>query len=90
MFYAIDPPRGNATSDSRDSLGRGSAMVQDEGCDGGDAAPAANDNGGVTASARIDQAVIRIAQLIGRQMAREQFKCSSPANDNSPPERGHE
>jgi hypothetical protein len=60
-------------------------MVQDEGCDGGDAAPAANDNGGVTASARIDQAVLRIARLIGRQMAREQFKCSSSANDNKKP-----
>ena len=60
-------------------------MVQDEGCAGGDAAPAANDNGGVTASARIDQAVLRIARLIGRQMAREQFKCSSSANDNKKP-----
>ena len=42
----------------------------------------ANDNAGITASARIDEAVLRFARLIGRQMAREQFQRASPANDN--------
>ena len=60
-------------------------MVQDEDCNGGDPAPAANDNGDATASARIDQAVLRIARLIGRQMARKQFQRASPANDNEKP-----
>jgi hypothetical protein len=60
-------------------------MVEGEDCDGGDAAVAANDNGGAMASARIDRAVLRIARLIGRQMAREQFEHFSPANDNENP-----
>ena len=48
--------------------------------------PAANDNGNAEARLRIDAAVLRIARLIGRQMAREAFERLSAANDNRPPE----
>jgi len=51
---------------------------------------AANDNGDSMKTARIDEAVLRIARLIGRQMAREQFEHSFPANDNQPPDRRHD
>jgi hypothetical protein len=47
--------------------------------------PAANDNGNGEARPRIDAAVLRIARLIGRQMAREEFERLSAANDNRPP-----
>jgi hypothetical protein len=47
----------------------------------------ANDNGNGKARRRIDAAVLRIARLIGRQMAREEFERLNAANDNSPPER---
>jgi hypothetical protein len=36
--------------------------------------PAANDNGNGDTSVRIDAAVLTIARLIGRQMAREAFE----------------
>ena len=49
--------------------------------------PAANDNGNAEARPRINAAVLRIARLIGRQMARERFERLIAANDNSPPER---
>jgi hypothetical protein len=35
---------------------------------------------------RLDQAVLTIARLIGRRMAREQFAAISAANDNEAPE----
>jgi hypothetical protein len=47
--------------------------------------PAANDNGNAEVLPRIDAAVLRIARLIGRQMAREAFERLSAANDNRPP-----
>jgi len=47
--------------------------------------PAANDNGNGEARPRIDAAVLRIARLIGRQMAREEFERLRAANDNRPP-----
>jgi len=43
---------------------------------------AANDNG--TVEARIDAAVLTIARLIGRQIAREEFERCCAANDNRP------
>lgn len=43
---------------------------------------AVNDNG--TAKARIDAAVLTIARLIGRQIAREEFERLSATNDNRP------
>jgi hypothetical protein len=46
--------------------------------------PAANDNGHRTTEANIDAAVSRIARLIGRQMAREEFERHRAANDNKP------
>jgi hypothetical protein len=48
--------------------------------------PAANDNGNAAALLRIDAAVLRIARLIGRQMAREAFERLTAANDSRPPE----
>jgi hypothetical protein len=47
--------------------------------------PAANDNGNARKRANIDAAVLRIARLIGRQMAREEFERQCAANDNQPP-----
>ncbi len=53
--------------------------------------PAANDNPGSRAGAeggpetRIDAAVMRLARLLGRQVARERFRQSEAANDNAPP-----
>lgn len=47
--------------------------------------PAANDNGNAEVLPRIDAAVLRIARLIGRQMAREEFERLSAANDNQCP-----
>jgi hypothetical protein len=72
-----------------DSLGRGAVMIQDVDCAHG-VMPAANDNGDGMKAARIDEVVLRIARLIGRQMAREQFEHSSAANDNNPPEQQHD
>ncbi len=66
--------------------------------DRGIAAGAANDNTGPGATgpgpgqagpgggaqARIDAAVLRLARLIGRQIAREEFDRPNAANDNEP------
>jgi hypothetical protein len=49
--------------------------------------PAANDNGNREAQPRFDAAILRIARLIGRQMARQEFERLNAANDNHPPER---
>ena len=43
---------------------------------------AANDNGGP--EARIEAAVMRIARLLGRQIAHEEFARIGAANDNAP------
>ena len=43
---------------------------------------AANDNGG--AEARVQSAVLTLARLLGRQIAREQFMQLDAANDNRP------
>ena len=48
--------------------------------------PAANDNGNAEALLRINAAALRIARLIGRQMAREAFERMSAVNDDPPPE----
>ena len=54
---------------------------------------AANDNPGSKAGtgggpeARIDAAVMRLARLLGRQVARERFARPDAANDNAPPEK---
>jgi len=45
---------------------------------------AANDNSNGEPGSRIDAAVLRIARLIGRQMAREAFERLNAANDNYP------
>ena len=49
---------------------------------------AANDNGGP--EARIDAAVMRLARLLGRQIARDQFRQSQAANDNAPEKEAHD
>ena len=43
---------------------------------------AANDNGG--AEARVDAAVVTLARLIGRRIAREELHRLDAANDNAP------
>lgn len=43
---------------------------------------AANDTG--AAATRLDAAVLTLARLIGRQMARDAFERLNAANDNSP------
>ena len=43
---------------------------------------AANDNG--AAEARVRSAVLTIARLLGRQIAREQFQRLETANDDTP------
>ena len=43
---------------------------------------AANDNG--TADSRVESAVLTIARLIGRQIAREAFEHTRAVNDNAP------
>ena len=43
---------------------------------------AANDNG--SAEARVQSAVLTLARLLGRQIAREQFAQLHAANDNRP------
>ena len=53
---------------------------------------AANDNPGSRAGtggpeARVDAAVMRLARLLGRQIARERFEATRAANDNAPPEK---
>ncbi|MEZ5786466.1 MAG: hypothetical protein R3D62_08350 [Xanthobacteraceae bacterium] len=69
-------------------------MIEDEDCAAGPRArpegglpPAANDNGNGAASGHIDAAVLTIARLIGRQMAREAFERLKAANDNDSAER---
>jgi len=49
---------------------------------------AANDNG--TAEARVQSAVLTLARLLGRQIAREQFSGLHAANDNRPTEETRE
>ncbi len=62
-------------------------MIEDEDRAADDTSPpAANDNGNGDISVRIDAAVLTIARLIGRQMAREAFERLKAANDNEPPE----
>ena len=61
-------------------------MIEDEDRAADDVQPpAANDNGNGEARPRIDAALLRIARLIGRQMAREEFERLRAANDNRPP-----
>ncbi len=50
---------------------------------------AANDSGG--AEARIEAAVMTLARLLGRRIAREEYKQLQAANDNAPaPEAGEQ
>ena len=49
---------------------------------------AANDNG--VPEARIEAAVLTIARLLGRQIARETFERAGAVNDDTPPARAGE
>jgi hypothetical protein len=61
-------------------------MIEDEDRVPDDLQPlVANDNGNAEARCRVDAAVLRIARLIGRQMAREAFERLNAANDNHLP-----
>ena len=58
-------------------------MIEDEDCSIRPASHvAANDNG--TAEARIEAAVLTIARLLGRQIAREVCEGLDAVNDNAP------
>ncbi len=46
--------------------------------------PASQAGAGGGPEARIDYAVMRLARLLGRQIAREQFRQPQAANDNAP------
>ena len=75
--------------------GKAEAMRRDGNGREGERVPriAANDNPGSRAGtgggpeARIEDAVMRLARLLGRQIAREQFRQFEAANDNAPPEK---
>ena len=58
----------------------------DDGARGDFRRAAANDNGGpeAGAEARIEAAAMRLARLLGRQIAREHFEAGRAANDNAP------
>lgn len=47
---------------------------------------AANDNAPAVSVEKVDAAVMRLARLPGRQIAREQVEATKAANDNEPPE----
>ena len=49
--------------------------------------PGSRDGTGGGPEARIDAAVMRLARLLGRQIARERFEAAQAANDNAPPEK---
>ncbi len=51
---------------------------------------AGQDGAGGGAEARIDAAVMRLARLIGRQIAREEFDGLTAANDNAPEKEAHD
>ena len=65
----------------------------DDGARGDFRRAAANDNPGSQAGAgtgpeaRIEDAVMRLARLLGRQIARERFEATRAANDNAPAEK---
>jgi len=64
-------------------------MIEDDERPAPHAVTAANDND-AAAGAPIDKAVLTLARLLGRQMAREAFAQGSAANDNRPPEAGQD
>ena len=64
-------------------------MIEDDERPALDTVTAANDNAAAT-GARIDKAVLTLARLLGRQMAREAFERLTAANDNRPPEAGQD
>ena len=80
LSTGISPDEGD-NDGGRGSRGRSPGATR------GRTAPAANDNGNGDARARIDAAVLTIARLIGRQIARDAFERLKATNDNNAPER---
>ena len=64
----------------------------DDGARGDYRRAAANDNPGPGGGpeARIEAAALRLARLLGRQIAREHFEAGRAANDNAPDTEAHE
>lgn len=58
-------------------------MHEDDPLPKGHIAPA-NDNAPVLRSAKVDAALTRIAEAIGRHIAREHIRARKAANDNAP------
>ena len=64
-------------------------MIEDDERPAPPAVMAANDNAATT-GVRVERAVLTLARLLGRQMAREAFERLTAANDNRPPETGQD
>lgn len=62
---------------------RGTAMHEDDPQPDGSVVPA-NDNASVLRAAHVDAALTRIAEAIGRHIAREHIRARKAANDNEP------
>lgn len=62
---------------------RGAAMREDDPLPDGRVTPA-NDNAPVLRAAKVDAALTRIAEAIGRHIAREHIRACKVANDNAP------
>lgn len=62
---------------------RGAAMHEDDPLLERDLAPA-NDNAPVLRAGQVDAALTRIAEAIGRHIAREHIRARKAANDNEP------
>jgi len=60
---------------------RGAAMHEDDPLPKGQIAPA-NDNAPMLRAAQVDAALTRIAEAIGRHIAREHIRARKAANDN--------
>lgn len=62
---------------------RGTAMHEDDPLPKGGIAPA-NDNAPILRAAQVDAALTRIAEALGRHIAREHIRARKAANDNEP------
>ena len=63
---------------------RGVAANDDPGSEAGTGSREPGTGAGGGAEARIDSAVVTLARLIGRRIAREHFEAIRAANDNAP------
>jgi hypothetical protein len=65
---------------------RRTAMREDDPRPGPDVVPA-NDNAPVLRAAKVEAALTRIAEALGRHIAREHIRARKAANDNEPNEK---